>query len=88
MRPFPMPKWASSLAALAEQEGSSARALEFVILTAARTGETLGATWSEIDFDAKVWTVPAKRMKAGKEHRVPLSSRVVEIVKSMKELAG
>src|SRR3546814_6884865 len=58
----------------------SARALEFLILTASRTGEVIGATWSEIDFDAKVWTIPADRMKANKEHRVPLSARAVEIL--------
>jgi integrase len=85
---LPYAEMGEFMAALVEQEGASARALEFAILTAARTGETLGATWSEIDFDGKVWTIPAKRMKAGKEHRVPLSSRVVEIVRSMKELAG
>lgn len=64
--------------------GLSARALELTILAAARTGETIGATWSEIDFEAKVWTVPAERMKAGKEHRVPLSDRVVEILKEVR----
>lgn len=62
----------------------SARALEFTILTAARTGETLGARWSEIDFDAKIWTVPAVRMKAGREHAVPLSDRALAILKSMR----
>jgi integrase len=56
---------------LREQEGTAARALEFAILTAARTGEVIGARWSEIDLLAKVWTVPAERMKAGKE---PLAS--------------
>ncbi|HLY57524.1 MAG TPA: integrase arm-type DNA-binding domain-containing protein, partial [Stellaceae bacterium] len=59
--------------ALREREGMAARALEFTILTAARTGETLGARWREIDLGAKTWSVPADRMKAGKEHRVPLS---------------
>jgi integrase len=59
----------------------SARALEFTILCAARTGETLFATASEIDFDAKVWTIPAERMKARKEHRVPLCDRALEIAK-------
>lgn len=60
--------------------GVSIRALEFTILTAARSGETLGALWSEIDLNAGVWTVPAKRMKAGREHRVPLVGRAVEIL--------
>src|SRR5262249_27035425 len=58
-----------------------ARALEFLILTAARTGEVLGAQWDEID--GNVWTVRAERMKAGKPHRVPLSDRVVEILASL-----
>ena len=58
-----------------------ARALEFLILTAARTSEVLGARWSEIDFDENLWTVPGERMKAGKEHRVPLSARALEILK-------
>jgi integrase len=47
-------------------------ALEFAILTAARSGEVLGARWSEVDLEARVWTIPAGRMKAGREHRVPL----------------
>ncbi|WP_460450287.1 tyrosine-type recombinase/integrase [Alsobacter sp. SYSU BS001988] len=64
----------------------SAAALEFTILTAARSGETLGARWSEIDLDAKTWTVPASRMKAAKEHRVPLSERAVEILEAMQTL--
>jgi integrase len=58
----------------------SAMALEFLILTAARSGEVLGARWSEIDLDAKVWTVPASRMKAAREHRVPLSGRAMAIL--------
>ncbi|MCA8895988.1 MAG: integrase arm-type DNA-binding domain-containing protein [Hyphomicrobiales bacterium] len=66
-------------------EGGAAKALEFVILTAARTGEALGAEWCEIDFEAKVWTVPADRMKAGREHRVPLGDRALEILKPLHE---
>lgn len=66
---------------LREQEGNSARALEFLILTCARTSEVLGATWDEIDFENALWTVPAHRIKAGKEHRVPLSSRALAILK-------
>ena len=69
--------------ALAEQPGVSARALAFTILTAARTGETIGATWSEIDLDAGAWTVPAERMKAGAEHRVPLSDPALQILREM-----
>lgn len=68
---------------LRERDGISARALEFTILTAARTGEVIGAKWGEIDFDAKVWTIPAERMKAEKEHRVPLSARAIEILKAL-----
>jgi len=63
--------------------GTSARALEFTILTAARTGETIGAIWGEIDLDAKVWTIPADRMKAGREHRVPLTDRAVAVLSEM-----
>ena len=58
----------------------SARALEFTILSAARTGEAIGAEWIEIDLDKRIWTVPAERMKAGREHRVPLSDRLVEML--------
>ena len=60
-----------------------ARALEFTILTGARTGEVLGATWGEIDFKAKVWTVPGTRTKSDREHRVPLSDRALEILEKM-----
>jgi integrase len=63
----------------------SARALEFAILTAARTGEVLGARWSEMDVDAGVWTIPAERMKAGREHRVPVSVAAKAILKQMRE---
>jgi integrase len=68
------------MATLRDQHGVAARALEFAILTAARTGEVLGATWSEVDLAEKIWTVPAGRMKARREHRVPLSARAVEIL--------
>jgi integrase len=61
------------MAELAERDGYGARALTFAILTAARSGEVRGATWSEINENEKLWVVPAARMKAGKEHRVPLS---------------
>jgi integrase len=68
------------MAELREREGVAARALEFTILTAARTGEVIGAQWSELDLAAKCWTVPAGRMKASREHRVPLSTRAVELL--------
>lgn len=70
--------------ALREKKGSTPLALEFAILTAARTGEVIGAKWGETDLATKVWTVPAERMKAGKEHRVPLCNRAVEILTSIK----
>ena len=68
---------------LREAEGLGARALEFAILTAARSGEVRGATWSEIDLGAKIWTVPGSRMKAGRDHRVPLSSAAVKLLESL-----
>ena len=71
------------LTALRTQEGTSARALEFLILTGARTGEVIGAQWSEIDLLDKTWTVPTSRMKAHREHRVPLSPRVMTILHEM-----
>src|SRR5262249_44368220 len=71
------------LVALREQEGIAGRALEFAILTAARTGETIFARWNELDLLDKTWTVPAGRMKAGKEHRVPLSARALAILEEM-----
>ena len=68
---------------LRAREGMSARALEFVILTAARTGEVIGAIWAEVDLRAMVWTVPGTRMKSGRDHRVPLSNRAVEILAAL-----
>jgi integrase len=69
------------MAKLRERTGTAARALEFLILTCARTGEVTGARWQEIDLDKRIWTVPAGRIKAGREHRVPLSDRAIEILK-------
>lgn len=68
---------------LAQIEGQGARALGFAILTAARSGEVRGATWSEIDIRGKMWTIPASRMKAGKEHRVPLSNAAIKLLESL-----
>lgn len=73
---------------LRRQQGIAARALEFTILTAARTGETIGATRSEIDFKRKVWTIPGSRMKAGKEHRVPLSDAAIKLLKALPHEEG
>jgi integrase len=70
---------------LRAMQGVAPRALEFAILTAARSGEVLGARWDEIDLRAKVWTVPGARMKAGKEHRVPLSDRAMAIVEELRQ---
>jgi integrase len=66
---------------LRQHRAVSALALEFTVLTCTRTSEALGATWTEIDWDKKLWTIPASRMKAGKEHVVPLSTRAIEILK-------
>ncbi|RYF08778.1 MAG: integrase, partial [Deltaproteobacteria bacterium] len=71
------------MADLCGREATAARALEFAILTAARSGEVLGATWTEVDLEGAVWTVPATRMKAGREHRVPLSTCVVELLRGL-----
>jgi integrase len=71
---------------LREQGSVSARALEFTILTACRTSEVLGARWEEIDLEAKVWTVPASRMKMRREHRVPLSDRAMQILHEMQTI--
>lgn len=70
---------------LRQRQATAALALEFCILTAARSGEVLGCRWSEIDLDKKVWTVPAHRMKTGREHRVPLSGQVVAILRELAE---
>jgi integrase len=67
------------------RSAAAARALEFTILTACRTSEVLGATWEEIDVEKKFWTIPASRMKAAREHRVPLSPRCLEIAEAMRK---
>jgi integrase len=67
---------------LASAKGSAARALTFTILCAARTSETLNATWDEIDLDKKLWTIPSERMKADKEHRVPLSDNAITVLRA------
>jgi integrase len=74
------------MVALRDQPGVAARALEFAIHTATRTSETLNAMWSEVDLDKKLWVIPENRMKAGREHRVPLSDAVLTILEEMKEL--
>jgi integrase len=73
---------------LRQQPGTGARALEFVILTAARTSEATGATWSEIDLAEGVWTVPAERMKAAREHRVPLNDQALAVLRALPRATG
>lgn len=74
------PAW---FADLRKRDGFATRALEFVALTSARSGEVRGATWDEIDLEARIWTIPAERMKAEKEHRVPLSIAANALLESM-----
>jgi integrase len=76
----PIDEVAAIYAQLCESKAMSALALRFAILTAARAGETTGLNWSEIDMDARLWTVPADRIKAGRDHRVPLSDEAMNIL--------
>jgi integrase len=73
------------MADLRTRDGAAARALEFAILTAARTGEVIGAQWSEIDFEAQVWTQPATRTKTHREHRVPLCDAAMAVLEAMRD---
>jgi integrase len=73
---------------LRQQKGTAAKALEFAILTAARSGEVRGATWGEIDLRNGLWVIPGTRMKAGKDHRVPLSSDAVVLLKNQPRIEG
>jgi integrase len=81
---LPYPEIGAFMAGLRRQQGVAARAFEFLILTAARTGEVTGARWSEINVDDRVWVIPAERMKAGKEHRVPLSDAAMAVIERMR----
>ena len=76
------------MAALREREGMGARALEFAILTAARSGEVRGATWDEISMEARTWTIPPDRIKAGRSHTVPLSDDAVALLEAVPRMAG
>jgi integrase len=76
----------ATYASLCKSGGMGALALRFAILTAARVGEVTGATWAEIDLQEKVWTIPASRMKAGREHRVPLSAEALAILSARREV--
>jgi len=80
---LPFAEIASFMTALRGQPGMAARALEFCVLTAARTGEVTGARWCEIDLTTKVWTVPADRIKGAREHRVPLSDAAVALLRAL-----
>jgi integrase len=79
---------AAFLVELRKRQSGAALALELCILTAARSGEILGMRWSEIDLETTIWTVPATRMKAGREHRVPLSPRAADIIRQLKQMKG
>ncbi len=74
------------ITALRLQDGLAAKCLEFTILTACRTNEAIGATWEEINLNEKLWIIPAHRMKAEREHRVPLSSRCMAIIATLPRL--
>jgi integrase len=76
------------MAALRSREGLAARALELAILCASRSGEVLGARWEEFDLDKAIWTIPGARMKAGLAHRVPLSGKALDILKSIPKMDG
>jgi integrase len=83
---LPYTQVASFMQALRKDTGIVARALEFITLTAVRLGEASGATWDEIDLEAKTWTIPASRMKADQEHRVPLSDAAISVLKTVREI--
>ena len=85
---LPIGEVGAFMADLRQREGMSARALEFAILTAARSGEVRGATWAEFDVDAGIWQVPAERMKAGKAHRVPLSAQALALLAALPRIEG
>ena len=87
-RAVPVDDMPQFMAELRKRDGTAARALEFVILTAARSGEVRGATWSEIDEDTAIWIVPAERMKAGNEHRVPLSKAATDLLRQLPRFDG
>lgn len=85
---LPIDEMGTFMTDLRQREGTGARALEMLVLTAARSGEIRGATWEEIDLDGALWTIPGERMKGGKEHRVPLSNRVVEMLRALPRMEG
>ena len=80
-----VPRWWRDLE---RRDGMAARALQFAAMTAARSGEIRGMTWAEVDLDRGLWTVPADRMKAGREHRVPLTAEAVALLKGLPRMVG
>lgn len=80
---MPMDGLSDFMIALRAKEGTGSRALELAILTAARSGEVRGALWPEFDLNSHLWTIPAERMKAGREHRVPLSKQAIKLLKAL-----
>lgn len=84
---LPFVEVGSFMAVLRQKESISSRGLEFLILTAARTGEVIGAQWDEINFGSKVWTISAERMKSDREHRVPLSPSALSVLSKMKTVS-
>lgn len=85
---LPYSEMGAFMASLRQSDGIAAKALEFTILTAVRSGEVRGAKWQEIDPQAKTWTIPAERMKAGKEHRIPLSDAAVRLLQTMPRIVN
>lgn len=85
---LPVAEMPAFMAALREREGTGARALEFLALAAVRSNEVRNATWSEINLDEALWVIPASRMKASKEHRVPLSAPAVSLLRGLSRQAG
>lgn len=85
---LPFSELAQFMKRLREREGQGARCLEFLILTAARSGEARGATWQEVNLSEKVWVVPKERMKSRKEHKVPLSEPAVRLLKNQPRIEG
>lgn len=85
---LPWQRMGEFMKALQKRDGMAARALEFGILAAARSGEVRGARWSEIDLDSKVWTIPSERMKAKREHEVPLTSAMLAMLENLPRFEG
>lgn len=85
---MPIGEMGAFMVKLRQQKGMAARALEFAVLTAARSGEVRGMCWEEVDMDAGLWIVPKERMKAGKEHRVPLSKQALHLLNTIERMHG